>query len=120
MYDQPSNPIRKLAIHVFRGSDFAALRGSTLTGYVRLEFVAPPGGTAVKLSIDPLPNVEGGGFPMLPSSIIVPEKRANTSFEIKAAAASFKSTYNIVAQAGGVKKSVPLTIIPKPGTGARK
>ncbi|MCI0422339.1 MAG: hypothetical protein L0387_05030 [Acidobacteria bacterium] len=78
----------------------------TLTGRVRLDFVAPNGGTTVYLTAEPPLNA----VITLPPSVHVNESQAQGTFEISTAAVQATRQGTITARAGGVSRSATLTV----------
>lgn len=105
--DNPGRKLRTLSL-----ARTSVIGGNNLSGFVSLQFVAPNGGTRVNFSTDPAFNPEGGNAAFVPSGINIPEGSANASFEITTFPVQVRRQVTIRATAGGVTRTVSLTVQP--------
>ena len=105
--DNPGRKIQALTL-----TKTAIIGGNSFSGTVRLEFVAPKGGTTVSLTTDPPFNPEGGNAAFVPSGVTVPQGEASANFEVKTFPVQFSRQVTVRAAAGGVTKSASFSVEP--------
>ena len=97
-------------------SKTSVVGGSSLTGRVLLEFLAPSGGTrvALRLSTDSIlpEDIEGGVKARLPVSVDVAQGKADATFSITTLPVLSERHITIEASAGGVTRTATFTIEP--------
>lgn len=103
----PGRKLRTLSL-----SKASVIGGNNLSALLTLEFVAPKGGTIVSLSMDPPFNPEGGNAAFVTSSVTVPQGEASATVEVTTFPVELSRQVTIRATAGGVTKTVGLTVEP--------
>jgi hypothetical protein len=105
---QPGYQLRFLAL-----SKESVIGGTPLSGRVGLTFLAPKGGTRVRLSLSPdsiLPEDLANPIVQLPATVQVPEREAQASFPIITFPVLAQRHITVEASAGGVTKTASFTI----------
>jgi hypothetical protein len=105
--DSPGRKLKALSL-----ARAAIIGGNPISGTVRLEFVAPLGGTRVSLTSDPPFNPEGGNAAFVPTSVTVPQGEATANFEIRTFPVQFSRQVTVRATAGGVTKTASFSVEP--------
>lgn len=105
--DNPGRKLRAISL-----SKAAIIGGNTFSGTVRLEFVAPSGGTVVTLATDPPFNPEGGNAAFVPSRVTVPQGEASANFEIRTFPVQFSRQVTVRASTGGITKTATFSVEP--------
>jgi hypothetical protein len=104
------NPGRKL--QALSLTETSVIGGNKFLGSVRLQFLAPNGGTRVSFSTDPAFNPEGGNAAFVPSGVTVSQGSATATFEVTTFPVQFSRQVTIRATAGGVTRTVSFTVQP--------
>jgi hypothetical protein len=102
---QPGHRLRSLTL-----SQTSVIAGTSFSGRIVLEFVAPSGGTTVYLTTNPLPGVEGEN--LVPSEVVVPRGEASAIFQVRTNPVQSTRQVTITAKAGGITRTASFTIQP--------